>query len=220
MMPPSTNDAPPFSTMPPISRALPSTKVPAKRSPATSFATSTAAWGGQTDRITSLARTSAATEPTSSSPPSTARLRVSALRPSPAHKTREPAERTAVPTLLPMSPGFRSPTVVILLPSLTSRLCEADRAAHLGRPRQRVVHRLDPPEPLENLRGHRRAPSRRFAHVQRHQLVGRREKALGRMIHLMEIVDSLRVVCEQERREAQRIAPSHLTRLRHVGREA
>ena len=68
MMPPSTKVAPPFSTMPPISRAvageiaLPSTKVPAKRSPATSFATSTAAWGGQTDRITSLARTSAVTE--------------------------------------------------------------------------------------------------------------------------------------------------------------
>src|SRR5262245_19456461 len=222
MMPPSTNDAPPFSTMPPISRAvpgetaLPSTKVPAKRSPATSFATSTAAWGGQTDRITSLARTSAATEPTSSNPPSTARLRVSELRPSPAHKTRGPAERTAAPILLPMSPGFRSPTVVMPLSSLTSRLCEADRAAHLGRPWQRVVRRLDPSEPLENLRSHRRAPSRRFAHVQRHQLVGRRKKALRRMIHLMEIVQALRVVREQERREAQGIARPHLVMIGHV----
>src|SRR5262245_28540556 len=226
MMPPSTKLAPPFSTMPPISRAvagetaLPSTKVPAKRSPATSLATSRAACGGQTDRITSLARTSAATEPTSSSPPSLARLRVSALRPSPAHTTREPAERTAAPTLLPMSPGFRSPTVVILLPSLTSRLCEADRAAHLGRSRQRVVRHLDPPEPLENLRGHRGTPSRRFADVQRHQLVGRRQKALRSMIHLMEIVDALRVVREQERRESQGIACSHLTVIGHVGLEA
>src|SRR5262249_60482683 len=115
--------------------------------------------------------------PPSSSPPPPARVRGSALRPSPAHKPREPAERTAAPTLLPMSPGFRSPTVVMPLPSLTSRLYEADRAAHLGRPRQRVVHRLDPSEPLENLRSHRRAPSRRFAHLQRHQLVGRRKKA-------------------------------------------
>src|SRR4030095_4382547 len=222
MMPPSTKVAPPFSMMPPISRAvageiaLPSTKAPAKRSPATSLATSTATWGGQIDRITSLARTSAATEPTSSSPPSFARLRVSALRPSPAHSTREPLERTAAPTLLPMSPGFRSPIVVMPLPSLSSRLCEADRAAHLGWPRQRVVRRLDPPEPLENLRGHRRAASRRFGHVQRHQLVGRRQKALRSMIHLMEIVDALRVVREQERREAQRIARPHLTMIGHV----
>ena len=119
MMPPSTKVAPPFSTIPPISRAvagetaLPSTYVPAKRSAATWDATSTAACGGQTERITSLARTTDPTEPASSSPAALARLRVAALRPSPAHSTRAPVDRTAAPTMLPISPGFRSPIVVM-----------------------------------------------------------------------------------------------------------
>ena len=73
-----------------------------------------AAAGGQTERITSLAETSADTEPASSSPASLARLRVAALRPSPAHSTREPPDRTAAPTMLPISPGFRSPIVVVM----------------------------------------------------------------------------------------------------------
>src|SRR4029077_6974103 len=212
MMPPSTKAEPPFSTIPPISRAvagetaLPSTYVPAKRSAATWDATSTAAWGGQTERITSLARTNAATEPASSSPASLARLRVAALRPSPAHKTRAPPARTAAPTMLPISPGFRSPIVVMPSPSLTSRPREADRASHLRRPRQRVVRFLDSREPLENLRAHRRAPARGLAHVQRHQLVRRRQIAVLRMIHLMNVVDALRVVAEQQGREAQRVA--------------
>src|SRR5690348_16646311 len=212
MMPPSTKVAPPFSTMPPISRAvagetaLPSTKMPPKRSAATCAATSTAAWGGQTERITSLAATTEATEPASSRPASLARLRVAPLRPSPAHRTRAPPDRTAAPTMLPISPGFRSPIVVMPSPSLTSRPRETDRASHLRRPRQRVVRLLDLPEPLENLGCHRRAPARGLAHVQRHQLVGRRQITVLRMIHLVDVVDPLRVVAEQQGREAQRVA--------------
>src|SRR5438094_5432019 len=226
MMPPSTKVAPPFSTIPPISRAvagetaLPSTYVPAKRSAATWVARSTAAWGGQTERITSLARATAATEPASSSPASLARLRVAALRPSPAHRTRAPPDRTAAPTMLPISPGFRSPIVVMPSPSLTSRPREADRAPHLRRPRQRVVRVLDSREPLQNLRGHRRAPARGLAHVQRHQLVRRRQIAFLRLIHLMNVVEALHVVPEQEGREPQRIALADLLVVGHVGLEA
>src|SRR5206468_4406479 len=193
--------------------------MPAKRSAATSFARSTAAWGGQTERLTSLARATAATEPASSSPASLARLRVAALRPSPAHRTRAPPDRTAAPTLLPISPGFRSPIVVMPSPSLTSRPREADRASRLWRPRQCVVRFLDPREPLENLRGHRRAAARGLAHVQRHQLVRRRQVAVLRMIHLMDVVEALHVVPEQERGEAQRIAFAHLLVVAHVGFE-
>src|SRR5262245_8088751 len=222
MMPPSTNVAPAFSTIPPISRAvageiaLPSTKVPVKRSAATSFARSIAAGGGHTERITSAARATAATEPASSSPASLARLRVAALRPSPAHRTRAPPDRTAAPTMLPISPGFRSPIVVIPSPSLTTRPREADRASHLRRPRQRVVRLLDLREPVENLGGHRRAPARGLADVQRHQLVRRRQIAILRMIHLMDVVDPLRVVPEQQGREAQRISLPYLPVIAHV----
>src|SRR5262247_1594496 len=156
--------------------------MPANRSAATWVATSTAAWGGQTERMTSLALTTEATEPASSSPASAARLRVAPLRPSPAHSTRAPADRTAAPTMLPISPGFRSPIVLMPSPSLTTRPREADRASHLRRPRQRVVRLLDLREPVENLGGHRRAPARGLAHVQRHQLVRRRQIAIFRMI--------------------------------------
>src|SRR5213594_969690 len=194
--------------------------MPAKRSAATWVARSTAAWGGQTERITSLARATAATEPASSSPASLARLRVAALRPSPAHRTRAPPDRTAAPTMLPISPGFRSPIVVMPSPSLTSRPREADRASHLWRPRQHVVRFLDPREPLENLRGHRRAAARGLAHVQRHQLVRRRQVAVLRMIHLMDVVEALHVVPEQHGREPQRIALTHLPVVSHVGLEA
>src|SRR5499426_1968330 len=226
MIPPSTNVAPAFSTIPPISRAvagetaLPSTKVPAKHSAATSLARSTAACGGQTERITSAARATAATEPASSRPASLARLRVAALRPSPAHRTRAPPDRTAAPTMLPISPGFRSPIVLMPSPSLTTRPREADRASHLRRPRQRVVRLLDLREPVENLGGHRRAPARGLADVQRHQLVRRRQIAVFRMIHLMDVVDPLRVVPEQQGGESQRIALPHLLLIGHVGLEA
>src|SRR5207249_603722 len=226
MMPPSTKVAPPFSTIPPISRAvagetaLPSTYVPAKRSAATWDATSTAACGGQTERITSLARTTDPTEPASSSPASLARLRVAALRPSPAHRTRAPPDRTAAPTMLPISPGFRSPIVVMSSPSVASRPREADRASHLRWPRQRVVRFLDPREPLENLRGHRRTPARGLAHVQRHQLVRRREIAIFSMIHLMDIVEALHVVREEQRGETQRVPDPHLAVIGDVGLEA
>src|SRR5499427_10496837 len=226
MMPPSTNVAPPFSTMPAISRAvagdtaLPSTNMPPNRSAATRVATSTAACGGQTDRITSLASTTAATEPASSRPASLARLRVVALRPSPAHTTRAPPDRTAAPTMLPISPGFRSPIVVMPSPSLTTWPREADRASHLRRPRQRVVRLLDLREPVENLSSHRRAPARGLAHVQRHQLVRRRQGAIFRMIHLMDVVDPLGVVPEQHGRKPQRIALPDLLVVGHVGLEA
>src|SRR6266850_5400198 len=154
-------------------------------------------------------------------PPSTnvaslARLRVAALRPSPAHRTRAPSDRTAAPTMLPISPGFRSPIVVMPSPSLTTRPREADRLSHLWRPRQGVVRSLDPRKPLENLRGHRRAAPRGLAHVQRHQLVRRRQVAVLRMIHLMDVVKALHVMAEQDRREAQRIAFPHLLVVGHV----
>src|SRR5262245_12644121 len=226
MMPPSTNVAPAFSTIPPISRAvagetaLPSTKTPAKRSAATSLARSTAACGGQTERITSLARATAATEPASSRPASLARLRVAALRPSPAHRTRAPPDRTAAPTMLPISPGFRSPIVVMPSPSLTTAPREADRASHLRRPRQRIVRLLDMRKPVEDLGSHRRAPARGLAHVERHQLVRRRQIAVLRMIHLMDVMDPLHVVPEQQGRESQRIALPHLLVIGHVGLEA
>src|SRR3954470_24750353 len=115
MIPPSTKSAPPAWTTAASSRtvagatAFASTKAPSK--PGTDFAISSAACGGQTERITSLRRTSSSTEPTSSNPASSARPRVSAPRPADAHTTRWPWPRRTVPTAAPISPGCRRPIV-------------------------------------------------------------------------------------------------------------
>ena len=139
--------------------------------------------------------TTAATEPTSSSPASLARLRVAALRPRRPTERAGPPDRTAAPTMLPISPGFRSPIVVMPLTLPDEPACTRPivRPACGGRGSASCAAWIRA-EPLENLRGHRRAPARRLAHVQRHQLVRRRQIAILRMIHLMDIVDALRVV--------------------------
>ena len=76
---------------------------------------------------------------------------------------------------------------------------EADRPPNLGRSRQRVVRLLDAREALEDLRGHRGTPPRRLAHVDRHQLVRRRQIAFRGVEHRVEIMDALGVMLEEQR---------------------
>ena len=75
---------------------------------------------------------------------------------------------------------------------------------------------LDRGETRQDLARHRRRTTGGAAHVQRHQLVGRRQPALVRVVHRVEIVDALVVVGEQPRREAQRIAGPDLAVVGHV----
>ena len=53
-------------------------------------------------------------------------------------------------------------------------------------------------------------PAGLLAHVERHQLVGGRQVALGGVVHLVAVVEALGVPAEQARGEAQRIALAHL----------
>jgi len=70
--------------------------------------------------------------------------------------------------------------------------------------------------PSDDLGRHRRGPSRRLAHVERHELVDRRQVPLVGVVHLVEIVDALGVGSEEARGEAQRIARAHLPMVRDV----
>src|SRR2546426_12788185 len=59
-------------------------------------------------------------------------------------------------------------------------------------------------------RSHRGTPPRRLAHVDRHQLVRRRQIAFRGVEHRVEIMDALGVMLEEQRGEAERVARSHL----------
>src|SRR2546426_12657495 len=89
--------------------------MPEKACAATTRARSTAACGGQTERTTWLAATTAASPFMSSSPAAAARSRVWGLRPSEAQSTRRPLARAEAPTMLPMSPGCRRPIVELAI---------------------------------------------------------------------------------------------------------
>ena len=71
--------------------------------------------GGQTETITSLAATTAATVPRSSRSEARARRRLASLRPADGHTTRMPPARRHAPTTEPISPGCSSPTVLAIL---------------------------------------------------------------------------------------------------------
>src|SRR5438067_6832599 len=127
--------------------AFASTKMPPK--PATERATSSAACGGQTDRITSLRRTSSSVVRASTRPARSARAAVSALRPSDAHSTVWPAPRSVVPTAAPISPGWRSPIATCfigleeeLLPRRPPLVRSRDDRARVDRLDARAVAQL------------------------------------------------------------------------------
>src|SRR5712692_122440 len=126
MIPPSMNVAPAPSITRAISRAvpgetaLPSTYIRVKPAAATSRATSSAASGGHTDRITSLAFTRSRSEPASSRPAASARRLVSSRRPWGVHTTRAPACLAHAATTDPISPGCNTPIVVCALGPLAS----------------------------------------------------------------------------------------------------
>src|SRR4029453_8223973 len=96
---------------------------------------------------------------------------------------------------------------------------EAHPAADLRRSLQAIMHGLDSPQALEALGRHGCAAPRLLAHVKRHELVGGGEIAVHRVIHLVEIVDALRVVGEEEGGEAEGIALAHLAMVGHVSFE-
>src|SRR5436190_16221230 len=85
----------------------------------TERATSSAACGGQIDRITSLRSANSVAVPASSK--TAARAEVSALRPSEAQSTCRPAPRKASPTAEPISPGWSSPITIALEEKLAPR---------------------------------------------------------------------------------------------------
>jgi hypothetical protein len=87
---------------------------------------------------------------------------------------------------------------------------EADLTSRLGRARERVVGGLDLTQPRQHVGRHRGAASRGQADVQRHQLVGRGQVALGRVVHRVNVVHALGVVGEQHGREAQGVAAADL----------
>src|SRR5262245_24175303 len=93
--------------------ALRSADPPVKPRCATSWATSSAACGGQTDSTMSLALTSAGTVPASSRLARRARAHVLAVRPAEAQSTVCPLLRTAAPTDAPIAPGCMSPMHVM-----------------------------------------------------------------------------------------------------------
>ena len=115
-MPPSTYVPPAPTITSPTARdvaaetAFASTKTPPY--PATSRATSSAACGGQTERITSARRDSSATVPASSRPAASARRAVAGSVPPTPTTTSRPAPRRTAPTAAPISPGCSSPIVV------------------------------------------------------------------------------------------------------------
>ena len=79
---------------------------------------------------------------------------------------------------------------------------------------------LDRGEALDDGRVHRGAAAGGEIHVQRHQLVRRRQEALPRVVHRMDVMDALGVVPEQDGGEAQRVAAAHLAMVGDVRLEA
>src|SRR5215469_18639146 len=79
------------------------------RKPATERAISSAACGGQTDRITSAWLDISLAVPTSRIPAAAARSAVAALRPADAHSTVSPRWLRQPPTAAPISPGCSTP---------------------------------------------------------------------------------------------------------------
>src|SRR5215467_13712132 len=77
--------------------------------PATARATSSAACGGQTERITSACPDISPAEPTSRIPAAAARSAVAGLRPADAHSTVSPRWLRQPPTAAPISPGCSTP---------------------------------------------------------------------------------------------------------------
>src|SRR5580692_3735471 len=157
MIPPSTKAAPPASTMPATSRAVAgetafaSTYRPQNPAALTSRATPSAACGGHTDSTTSARPATAATSGTAVRPASPARAAVAWLRPAAAHSTSCPAPARHRPTAVPISPGYNSPTVVLLIPPshqvpAALAVTYADAAASL-RLRAGAPH---PPDPVES----------------------------------------------------------------------
>src|SRR5215467_6091830 len=130
--------------------------MPEKGRAMTSLARSTAACGGQIERITWLAAISGASVCTSSSPAAAARAEVCAPRPSDAQSTRSSLARAAAPTTLPISPGCSTPIVVILSMTCCSPLLNGRRS---GRPLPETPDLLGRPA-MRPLRGHERVPSR------------------------------------------------------------
>src|SRR2546427_9242957 len=118
--------------------------MPEKACAATTRARSTAAWGGQTERTTWLAATTAASPFMSSSPAAAARSRVWGLRPSEAQSTRRPLARAEAPTMLPMSPGCRRPIVELAMVRLSLGFVDRCSRGVAGRPRQGIVRNQAP----------------------------------------------------------------------------
>src|SRR4051812_10998104 len=116
MMPPSMKTIPVFDTASAIfivrcgAMALASTNNPRKPACTTSFATSSAAWGGHTlITIAHLAHNSASVA-TSVKPNLPARSRVAALLPCEVQYTSQPLFFADAATDIPISPGCRIPT--------------------------------------------------------------------------------------------------------------
>src|SRR5581483_11986805 len=93
--------------------ALASTNRPPN--PATRRPTSSAAWGGQTEKMIDE-RLAISVSATPVSPAASARSLVATPRPSGTHSTRCPAPARHLPTAAPISPGCSSPIVVSVMP--------------------------------------------------------------------------------------------------------
>src|SRR5437773_9552688 len=81
--------------------------------------------------------------------------------------------------------------------------------AYLGRAPEDVMGDLYRGETREDVRRHRGAPARVERHVQGHQLVGGGEIPFGRVVHRVDVVQTLGVVREELRRETEWIALAH-----------
>src|SRR5438046_7801721 len=121
--------------------------MPLKPWPATSRASASAPCGGHTDSTMSVTPSTRSSAPRSSSPAALARERVAALRPADAQTTRRPRPRRQAPIAAPISPGWRSATVLIAMeppPGSVSRRDDLDVvAAHVEKGRG---HHLAVPE--------------------------------------------------------------------------
>src|SRR5262245_21236511 len=154
MMPPSTYRPPLSVIICATSRAVPGeiafTSTYSPRNPCTAQATSVAACGGHTDKITSASPATLATFPASFSAAALARSAVAALRPSDAHKTVYPRLVRHRPTAAPISPGCSSPiTCMFTHTSVAQRAAPVPGRAGIGwqAPRQPSDARSPVPQP-------------------------------------------------------------------------
>src|SRR5215831_4723388 len=104
------------------------------RKPLTERATSSAACGGQTDRITSACPAISLAAPTSRIPAAAARSAVAGLRPADAHSTVSPRWVRQAPTAAPISPGCSTPIRFLSTIASGTSLTHVPRPGLPGRP--------------------------------------------------------------------------------------